>query len=220
MFDRIALRYDQMNRLMTFGLDRRWRRAAVESLGLRPGELVLDLACGTGDLAGEAARHGALVIGFDLSAGMLAVARRRGIPGCMLVRGDALRLPIRDRALDAIVSGFALRNVVALQPVLVECARVLRPRGRIALLEIDTPSRPVVRAGHRIWLHRVVPVLGRALADAEAYDYLPSSLAYLPAEEELRRELAHAGFADIRKRTFLAGAVQLVTANRPGGLDV
>jgi demethylmenaquinone methyltransferase/2-methoxy-6-polyprenyl-1,4-benzoquinol methylase len=220
MFDRIARRYDRMNRVMTLGLDRRWRQQAIAGLALARGERVLDLGCGTGDLAEEAARVGARAVGIDLSAGMLAVARQRGIAGLALVRGDALRLPLANGACDAAVSGFALRNLTAIAPALVECARVLRPGGRLALLEIDTPRSPWLRAGHRLWFHGVVPWVGRLLADRDAYSYLPSSAAYLPDEAGLRGVLAAAGFADVRKRRFAGGAVQILFARRPGDADV
>lgn len=213
MFDRISRRYDLMNRLMTFGIDRRWRRRAIEALAIAPGTVVLDLGCGTGDLAREAAHAGARVIGLDFSAGMLRELQRRGIE-CALVRADALALPLGDRSCDAIVTGFALRNFTNLSSVFGECARVMKPGGRIALLEIDSPRNALLRFGHRLHFHRIVPLLGHLLADRDAYRYLPSSVAYLPAPHELFRILLAAGFERLAKEQLLGGAAQLVTGYR------
>lgn len=213
MFDRIAPRYDLMNRLMTFGVDRGWRRQAIAALALRPGERVLDLACGSGDLAAEARAAGVQVVGLDFSAGMLREARARRL-GCGLVRGDALALPLADGTLDAVVSGFALRNFVDLAGAIGECARVLRPHGRIALLEVDRPASALLRFGHAMYFRRVVPILGALLSDRAAYAYLPESTAYLPDAPVLLAMLRSAGFATFRKRSFLGGAAQLVTAER------
>jgi demethylmenaquinone methyltransferase/2-methoxy-6-polyprenyl-1,4-benzoquinol methylase len=219
MFDRIAPRYDLMNRLMTFGVDRAWRRSTIAALALRPSERVLDLACGSGDLAVEARASGARVVGLDFSAGMLRAARARGaecelLRGVALVRGDALALPLADASVDAVVSGFALRNFVDVPHALAECARVLRPGGRIALLEVDRPASALVRFGHGVYFRRVVPLLGALLSDRAAYAYLPESTAYLPDQASLFAMLAAAGFGRPRKRSFLGGAAQLVTAER------
>jgi len=213
MFDRIAPRYDLMNRLMTFGIDRAWRKHTIAALGLRPGERVLDLACGSGDLAAEARTAGARVVGLDFSAGMLRAAAARRL-GCGLVRGDALALPFADGGVDAIVSGFALRNFVDLPGAFAECARVLRPGGRIALLEVDRPASALLRLGHGIYFRRIVPILGALLSDRAAYAYLPESTAYLPDGATLSAMLGAAGFATPRKRSFLGGAAQLLVAER------
>ena len=213
MFDRIAPRYDLMNRLMTFGVDRAWRRHAIAALGLHRGERVLDLACGSGDLAAAAETAGARVIGLDFSAGMLRTAAARGL-GVGLVRGDALALPLADASVDAVVSGFALRNFVDLPRAFAEAARVLRPGGRIALLEVDRPASSLLRFGHGIYFRRIVPILGALISDRAAYAYLPESTAYLPDSAALSAMLEAAGFSAPRKRSFLAGAAQLLVAER------
>jgi demethylmenaquinone methyltransferase/2-methoxy-6-polyprenyl-1,4-benzoquinol methylase len=213
MFDRIAPRYDLMNRVMTFGIDRGWRRRTIAALGLRAGERVLDLACGSGDLAAAAHAAGARVVGLDFSAGMLRAARARRL-GCGLVRADALALPLADGSIDAVVSGFALRNFVDLAGAFAESARVLRPRGRIALLEVDRPASAVLRLGHAVYFRHVVPLLGALLADHAAYAYLPESTAYLPDEPTLLAMLRAVGFAAPRKQSLLGGAAQLLTAER------
>jgi demethylmenaquinone methyltransferase/2-methoxy-6-polyprenyl-1,4-benzoquinol methylase len=211
MFDRIAPRYDRLNRIISLGQDRRWRRRTVAALRLAPGAIVLDLGCGTGDLCDVVADAGYSATGVDFSAGMLAAARTRA----PLARADALALPVPDASIDGVVSGFALRNFVDLDRFFRECARVLRPGGRLATLEIAEPAGPVLRAGHHIWFRRVVPFVGATLAnDAEAYEYLPRSTAYLPSPGELLELVEDAGFAAVERRTFTAGAVQLITGTR------
>jgi demethylmenaquinone methyltransferase/2-methoxy-6-polyprenyl-1,4-benzoquinol methylase len=210
MFDTIAPRYDLLNRLLTFGMDVGWRRKAVRSLGLANGSGVLDLACGTGDLCRELAAAGLRPVGVDRSAGMLATART----SAPLVRGDALRLPVPDGAVDGIVCGFALRNFLALEPFLAECARVLRPGGRVALLEVAAPVNPVLRAGHALYFGKVVPLVGGLLSDRAAYRYLPKSVAYLPPGDGLVSLLVGAGFPDARRRLMSVGIAQLLTGTR------
>jgi demethylmenaquinone methyltransferase/2-methoxy-6-polyprenyl-1,4-benzoquinol methylase len=217
MFDAIAPGYDLTNRVISLGLDVRWRRRTVKFLGLPAGSVVLDLACGTGDLCDELRRQGLVAVGVDRSAGMLQAARARAGSGdglaaragsaavapTPLVRGDGLALSFRDGALDGIVCGFALRNFAALAPVLAECARVLRPGGRMALLEVDAPSQPLLRLGHRVWFGQVVPFIGGLVAARSgaprerataAYRYLPASVAYLPPPPELLTLIRSAGF--------------------------
>jgi demethylmenaquinone methyltransferase/2-methoxy-6-polyprenyl-1,4-benzoquinol methylase len=213
MFDRIAPRYDALNRLLSAGLDRRWRRLALAAVAVGPGDTVLDLACGTGDLMELATARGARVLGVDMALGMLRVARRRGLAGG-LAQGDAVALPLPDAWASVVCCGFALRNFVSLEPVLHEIARVLAPGGRLALLEIDRPESSWVRAGHELWFERMVPWLGGLLSDRAAYAYLPRSVAYLPQAPELRARLETAGFERVHRRPLLFGAAQLVTARR------
>jgi demethylmenaquinone methyltransferase/2-methoxy-6-polyprenyl-1,4-benzoquinol methylase len=210
MFDAIAGRYDLVNRVMTFGLDVGWRRATVRALRLPGGSRVADLACGTGDLCRELAVAGYRATGFDFSLGML----RRAEVDVPLVAADVLRLPLTDGSVDGATCGFAMRNVVDLEAFFVEAARVVRRRGRIAFLEASRPDNAVARAGHAVYFERVVPLIGGVLSDAEAYRYLPRSMAYLPPPDALVAMLSAAGFEDVRRRTLGAGAAQLLTGTR------
>ena len=210
MFDTIAPRYDVVNRIMTFGLDRMWRKKAVAALNLGPGSQVLDLACGTGDLCRDLDAAGHRPVGVDLSFGMLAHART----AAPLLQGDALSLPFPDGALDGAISGFALRNFVALPPVFAELGRVIRPGGRVSLLDVSIPSNPVLRTGHAVYFGHVVPRIGGLISDREAYRYLPRSVAYLPPGERIVEMLGEAGFGAVRRRRLSAGITQLITATR------
>ena len=212
MFDRIAPRYDLLNRVLTFRMDVTWRRAAVRELALPVGSQVIDLACGTGDFCRDLARTGLVPTGIDFSAGMLAAARDR--VGAALVRADALRLPLRDRAVDGVTCGFALRNFVALEPVLAECARVVRPGGRIALLDVAEPTNPTLRTLHGVWFRKVVPMVGGIVSDRRAYAYLPASTAYLPPTGALLGMVQRHGFEHLVRRTLGFGAAQLITGTR------
>jgi demethylmenaquinone methyltransferase / 2-methoxy-6-polyprenyl-1,4-benzoquinol methylase len=212
MFDAIAPRYDLVNRLMTFGLDQSWRRATVAALALPPASLLLDVACGTGDLTRLAQRRHYRVIGADLSGGMLA-ANRSGAP---LLQADCSQLPFADATFDGLVCGYALRNFTDLAGALAETARVLRPGGRVAILEVDAPRSAVLRIGYDIWFKRVVPRLGAALSDREAYDYLPRSVAYLPPTPNLRRMMTDAGYSGVGIRPLAGGLSQLIYATRAG----
>ncbi len=213
MFDRIAARYDRVNRVMTFNADQRWRRELVRRIEIGPGDRVLDLACGTGDFSEMCRAAGAAAVGLDFSRGMLEVAGQRAPEGAW-VQGDALRLPLADGSFDAAVSGFALRNFVSIPPVLHELARVLKPGGRLGLLEVDRPANRAVRAGHSLYFNRVVPRVGGWVGRDAAYRYLPQSAVYLPTQQELVRMLQEAGFKQIRKRSPMFGAIQSVSAVR------
>ena len=210
MFDAIAPRYDLLNRLLTFGMDVGWRRKTVKSLQLSPGSKVLDLACGTGDLCRELDKRGYRPVGVDRSAGMLA-AQRTTAP---LVRGDALRLPFRSHSVDGIVCGFALRNFSSLKPFLLECARVLRPGGRVALLEVAEPDNAVLRWGHGLYFGKVVPVVGGLLSDRDAYQYLKISVAYLPPPNRMVSMMSETGFGAATRRPLSTGIAQLLTGTR------
>jgi demethylmenaquinone methyltransferase/2-methoxy-6-polyprenyl-1,4-benzoquinol methylase len=213
MFDRIAPRYDALNRLFTLGLDQRWRRLALDSIGVGAGDLVVDLATGTGDLAELACARGARVIGVDSARGMLRGAQRRGMRAA-LVQGEVERVPLPDAAASAVVCGFSLRNFVALDRVLAEMARLLSSGGRLALLDVDVPRSRIVRFGHSLYFERVVPKLGALLSDRAAYRYLPRSVSYLPPRDDLLAEVRKAGFEEVEHRTLLFGTAQLITARR------
>ena len=210
MFDAIAPRYDLVNRIMTFGLDVRWRRRAVRELGLAAGSTVLDLAAGTGDLCRELQAHGHRPVGVDLSFGMLAHART----DAPLLQADALRLPVPNHAVDGAVSGFALRNFVDLAGFLNELGRVVRPGGRIALLDVSQPSNALLRAGHAVYFGKVVPRIGGMLSDAAAYRYLPQSVAYLPDTATMLAQVRDAGFIGVQHHALSGGITQMLTGTR------
>lgn len=211
MFDRIAPRYDALNRLFSFRLDQRWRKETIRSVSLSPGDVLLDLACGTGDLSELAVQAGAQVVGVDFAINMLMGARRRRIHA-EFVQADATLLPFPQGWASAVVSGFALRNFVSIPSVLSEIARVLVPGGRMALLEVDSPRNAFVRWGYQIYFNRVVPVLGGLLSDSWAYSYLPRSVAYLPEPAVLQRMIEAAGFHSVGRRQLSGGIAQLITA--------
>jgi demethylmenaquinone methyltransferase/2-methoxy-6-polyprenyl-1,4-benzoquinol methylase len=211
MFDAVAPRYDLVNRVMTFRLDVRWRRKTVAALGLPARSVVLDLACGTGDLCRDLQAVDLVPIGVDLSYGMLAAARTTA----PLLQGDVLRLPMPDGSADGVTCGLALRNFQALPPFFAELHRVLRPGGRVAILEVAEPKSRILRFGHAVHFGKVVPVIGRLLSDAgAAYRYLPRSVAYLPTPEVMVQQIADAGFDDVERRLLSGGISQLVTATR------
>jgi len=206
MFDRIAPVYDAMNRVMTAGLDLRWRRLAAAAV-VRPGDRVLDAACGTGDFAVADARAGAArVVGLDFSERMLEQARRKA-SDVEWVRGDMLALPFEDGSFDAATVGFGVRNT-DLERALLELRRVLRPGGRLAVLEITRPRGPL-RLFYALWFDRVVPLVGRLLPGGEAYSYLPASVKRFPGAEELAELMGSAGFARVRYRRLGGSIVAL-----------
>ena len=206
MFDRIAPVYDVMNRVMTAGLDRRWRRITVEE-AVRAGDRMLDACCGTGDLAVAARRHGAQVVGLDFSERMLERARRKA-PDVEFVQGDVLALPFDDASFDSVTVGFGVRNVEDLDAGLRELRRVLRRGGRLGILEITTP-RGVLAPFYRVWFDRIVPLLGKVLPGGDAYTYLPASVRRFPAPDQLVALLEQHGFLGVRYRTFAGGIVAL-----------
>jgi demethylmenaquinone methyltransferase/2-methoxy-6-polyprenyl-1,4-benzoquinol methylase len=206
MFDRIAPVYDAMNHLMTAGLDRRWRRVAAEAV-VRPGDSVLDACCGTGDFALADARAGGRVTGLDFSERMLERARAKS-SAVEWVQGDALALPFEDGSFDAATVGFGVRNLEDLERGLVELRRVLRPGGRLGVLEITRP-RGGLAPFYRLWFEKGVPLVGRVVSGSSAYTYLPASVRRFPGPEDLAGLLRKAGFADVRYRLFARGIVAL-----------
>jgi demethylmenaquinone methyltransferase/2-methoxy-6-polyprenyl-1,4-benzoquinol methylase len=206
MFDRIAPVYDVMNRVMTVGLDLRWRRIAAEAV-VRPGDRVLDACCGTGDLAVACAKRGGIVTGLDFSPAMLERARRK-LPSATWVEGDLLALPFEAGSFEAATVGFGVRNVADLEQGLVELRRVLVQGGRVAVLEITQP-RGLLAPFYRLWFDRIVPLLGRLLKGGAAYTYLPASVRRFPGPDELANLMGSAGFTDVSYRTFAGGIVAL-----------
>jgi demethylmenaquinone methyltransferase / 2-methoxy-6-polyprenyl-1,4-benzoquinol methylase len=214
MFDRIAPRYDLLNRAMTAGLDGRWRRAAAGAADLAAGDRALDCCTGTGDLALELAARvtgSGRVVGLDFAEAMLARARAKAAARgaeVEFVAGDALALPFRDGEFDAATVAFGIRNVSDLDAGIAEMARVVRPGGRVVILEITTPRR--LRPFYEVWFDRVVPRLGRLLGrDGAAYSYLPASVRRFPGPPELAARMAAAGLADVRWRPLAGGIVAL-----------
>jgi demethylmenaquinone methyltransferase/2-methoxy-6-polyprenyl-1,4-benzoquinol methylase len=193
MFDRIAGVYDVMNTVMTAGLHHRWRSRAVDLARVGPGTRSLDVAAGTGDLAIELASRGGDVVGSDFSAGMLDIARRKA-PGLTWEQADALALPYADNTFDAATVGFGARNFGDLPQGLREMARVVKPGGRVVILEITTPQKPPLSTFFSIWFDRIVPLMGRF---DDAYTYLPASVKRFPGPEALAGELVAAGCKDV-----------------------
>jgi len=200
MFDRIASFYDVMNSVMTAGLHHRWRRRAADLAAIGPGGRALDVATGTGDLAVELGRRvgpEGEVVGSDFSEEMLTLARRKA-PGLRFEWGNALDLPYEDGRFDAATVGFGARNFSDLDRGLAEMARVVRPGGRVVVLEITTPQRPPLSTFFQVWFDRIVPLIGRLTGESVAYSYLPSSVRRFPAPEGLAAAMARAGLSDIR----------------------
>jgi len=206
MFDRIAPVYDAMNRTMTAGLDRRWRRLTAETV-VRRGDRVLDACCGTGDLAIADAAAGGEVTGLDFSGPMLERARRKA-PELEWVRGDLLALPFADGSFDGATVGFGVRNVEDLERALRELRRVLRPGGRLGILEITRPRGPL-SVFYRVWFDAVIPLMGKLIPGGSAYTYLPASVRRFPGPEELASLMHGCGFGDVRYRLLAGGIVAL-----------
>jgi demethylmenaquinone methyltransferase / 2-methoxy-6-polyprenyl-1,4-benzoquinol methylase len=211
MFDRIAGNYERVNRVISLGLDGRWRRRAVEGLGLASGSLVLDLACGTGNMSRILRAKGYATIGLDFSMNMLLHAEGPD----SLVRADVCMLPMAGGSADGIACGFALRNLVDIAAFFSECARVLRSDGRVAVLDAATPGSAVARAGHRLWFGHVVPWLGGRMSEPAAYRYLSASTVYLPDRLSLASTVKGAGFTNVDVADLTLGAVRLLTATKP-----
>jgi demethylmenaquinone methyltransferase/2-methoxy-6-polyprenyl-1,4-benzoquinol methylase len=217
MFDGIVDRYDLVNRLLSFGLDRRWRVATVDAVGARAGDLVLDLGSGTGDLATLLTQRGANAVGVDLSHRMLTAASAKLGSRATLVQGSAYALPFPDGTFSGVVSGFVLRNLDDLPAAFSEIARVLAPGGRVALVDITEPRQPLVRRAFDAYFRVAAPALGRLAGKADAYRYLVRSLAQLPPPDEVCRLLRDAGLAQASSRSLTGGIVTLFTAVRTEG---
>lgn len=235
MFDAIARRYDLLNHLLSFGIDRRWRKQAILELHLDEGSRVLDLCTGTGDLAlaalagearpspvewGQAAgARQRFVIGVDFSAAMLRYGReklgRLGELRVALVRGDAMHIPLPDASVDAVTMGFGIRNVQRPEVTAREIVRVLRPGGRLAILEFGTPTLPGVRAAYLFYFRRVLPLVGRVISrHNDAYSYLPASVAAFPSPDDFLAVLRQSGFSEVRVDSLTLGIVYLFVARK------
>jgi demethylmenaquinone methyltransferase / 2-methoxy-6-polyprenyl-1,4-benzoquinol methylase len=208
MFDRIAGVYDVMNSVMTAGLHHRWRERAADLAGVGPGSQALDVATGTGDLAIALAGRGADVVGSDFSPGMLERARAKSA-AVRWEHGNALALPYADDSFDAATVGFGARNFSDLARGLAEMGRVVRPGGRVVVLEITTPTKPPLSVFFSLWFDRVVPLLGRVSGEDQAYSYLPSSVKRFPAPRELAALMAEAGLRDVRWILTAGGIIAL-----------
>jgi demethylmenaquinone methyltransferase/2-methoxy-6-polyprenyl-1,4-benzoquinol methylase len=210
MFDTIARRYEFVNKVMTFGLDRRWRRRCVADLRLPLGSAVLDVAAGTGDFTRELTSQGYRATATDLSFGMLSSGRE--MPS--RVQADASRLPFATDSFDGVTCGYALRNFTDLAATFSEMGRVVRPGGRISILEVAEPEHGLLRAGFRLWFRHLVPIVGGVLSDRNAYRYLPQSTAYLPDSPTLVSMLNQAGFVAVNHRRVMGGLSQQLIATK------
>jgi demethylmenaquinone methyltransferase/2-methoxy-6-polyprenyl-1,4-benzoquinol methylase len=221
MFDRVAGRYDALNSVMTAGLHHRWRERAAQRAGLGPGDAALDVCCGTGDLALELAGRvapGGRVVGCDFSEPMLDLAREkaaeRGAEGVRFEWADALALPYDAERFDAVTVGFGVRNLADLDRGLREMARVLKPGGRLVILEITHPTRPPLSIFFSLWFDRVVPLLGAFSSNREAYSYLPESVRSFPDPHGLAEKMDRAGFERIRYTVLAGGIIAIHSGSR------
>jgi demethylmenaquinone methyltransferase / 2-methoxy-6-polyprenyl-1,4-benzoquinol methylase len=219
MFDRIARVYDLINSVMTAGLHHKWRRRAADLANVGPGDRVLDVATGTGDLAIELASRvapGGSVVGSDFSEEMLALARKKAA-GVRFEWANALQLPYADGEFAAATVGFGARNFSDLDRGIAEMARVVKPGGRVVILEITTPQRPPLSTFFSLWFDRIVPLIGKAAGDSQAYDYLPSSVKRFPGPQGLAASMERAGLEQIRWVLTAGGIIALHVGVKPAG---
>jgi demethylmenaquinone methyltransferase / 2-methoxy-6-polyprenyl-1,4-benzoquinol methylase len=216
MFDGIADRYDLLNDVLSLGQDRRWRRLVADAVGAGPGERVLDLAAGTGTSSRSFTRDGAQCVACDFSLGMLKAGARKPAPGVSFVAGDALALPFNNQVFDAVTISFGLRNVADTDAALAEMLRVTRPGGRLVVCEFGHLPGRRLDAAYERYLAAALPLVARRLSGhAEAYDYLAESIAAWPAQPELARRIASAGWRAVRWRNLMLGVVAVHIAQRP-----
>jgi demethylmenaquinone methyltransferase/2-methoxy-6-polyprenyl-1,4-benzoquinol methylase len=213
MFDLIAPRYDGLNRWLSLGFDQYWRRKTIRTSAVCADDTVVDIGCGTGDLSELAAATGAKVIGLDFARNMLVGATQRRIKAAF-VHADANALPLPSASVSVVLSGFALRNFVSIPRALQEAARVLKPGGRLALLEVDAPDNTFLKLGHSFYFQRIVPILGGLISDRKSYTYLPRSVVYLPEKAELLEMIRAAGFERVMKQRLSGRVAQIMTAVR------
>ena len=211
MFDQIAPRYDLLNRIITFGLDTKWRKKTVKHIDTHSGGKILDVACGTGDLCDSLHKAGMKAIGMDFSRGMLNSFNSNA----PIINGDALKIPIHDSSVDGVTCGFALRNFLDINPFLNEVARILKPGSRVALLEVDEPENRYMKIGHSFYFNKIVPFIGGLFSDKDAYSYLPRSVVYLPKENEIIKMIEGAGLSNVKKIRLTGGIAQLLVAEKP-----
>jgi demethylmenaquinone methyltransferase/2-methoxy-6-polyprenyl-1,4-benzoquinol methylase len=228
LFDRIARRYDLINDVQSAGLHRLWKRRVVQEAGISNGKTALDVCCGTGDLAFSMARKGAQVTGLDFSRQMLNVARQRGafvnrdrsehsFSTPTFVEGDAMQLPFEDASFDVLTMAYGLRNLSDWRKGLSECHRVLRPGGRMVILDFGKPPNPTWRSLYFSYLRLIVPVMGWSLVgDAEAYRYILTSLQHFPAQRGIESEMVRLGCRHVRTHLFLGGVMSLNMASKRG----
>jgi len=218
MFDKVADRYDLLNDVLSLGQDRLWRRAVARAVAARAGERVLDVAAGTGTSSRTFITAGADCVACDFSLGMLTVGKRRGVtPGLRFVAGDAMRLPFADEAFDAVTISFGLRNVASHQAALAEFLRITRPGGRLVVCEFGHLPWPWLNGAYEAYLTGTLPAIARRLSgNPAAYEYLAESIQDWPAQPELARRIAAAGWSAVRWRDLSLGVVAIHQARRPG----